>query len=126
MSPDGSIGNKEMNACVDINDLIAEPPHIRQERQRLAEMMGCVTEEQVSILAGVELSTVRAWRNRRTGPQHIPFGNARLYPVELLKAFLTSLATSIDCQTSPEPIQAISTGRRKPARENRKRFVDMI
>ena len=117
-----------MNACVGISDLGEEPVHVKQERQRLAEMMGCVTEEQVSILAGVELSTVRAWRNRRTDPQHIPFGNARLYPMELLKAFLVSLATSNDSQTSaePGPPSTVITGRRKSIGKNRRQFVDMV
>lgn len=127
MPPDESSRQSEMNACVDFDQLIVDQPQAQAERQRLAEMVGCFTEEQVALLANVDVSTVRNWRLRKKGPESRPFGRSRLYPVSLLKQFLSSIADAISDESTTEPTPAtFAKSRVKAIKEDRRHFVDSI
>lgn len=116
-----------MNACVDFEQLIVDQPRAQAERQRMAEMLGCFTEEQVALLAEVDVSTVRNWRLRKKGPESLAFGRSRLYPVSLLKQFLSSIADAVSDEPSAEPSPAALPKRRvKSVKEDRRHFVDAI
>ena len=116
-----------MNACVDFDQLIVDQPRAQVERQRLAEMLGCFTEEQVALLADVDVSTVRNWRLRKKGPESRAFGRSRLYPVSLLKQFLSGIADAVSDEPSAEPGPAALPARRvKSVKEDRRHFVDAI
>ncbi len=116
-----------MNACVDFEQLIVDQPQAQTERQRLAEMLGCLTEEQVALLADVDVSTVRNWRLRKKGPESRSFGRSRLYPVSLLKQFLSGIADTVRDEPSAEPSPAALPKRRvKTIEEGRRHFVDSI
>lgn len=114
-----------MNACVDIDQLIVDPSHGQAERQRLAEMLGCLTEEQVALLADVDVSTVRNWRVRKTGPECRSLGRSRLYPISLLKDFLAGMGV-VSEQAAPEPNQAIAKTRVRSIKPDRRNFVNAI
>ncbi len=116
-----------MNACVDIDRLIVDHPPAEAERQRLAEMLGCLTEEQVALLADVDVSTVRNWRVRKTGPESRSFGRSRLYPLASLKEFVSGVAPGIAQEIAPEPSPAATRGGSKKATGNaRRHFVDLV
>ena len=116
-----------MNACVDFDQLIVDQPRAQVERQRLAEMLGCFTEEQVALLADVDVSTVRNWRLRKKGPESRAFGRSRLYPVSLLKQFLSGIADAVSDEPSAEPSPAaLSKSRVKAVKEGRRHFIDSI
>lgn len=116
-----------MNACVDLDRLIVEQPQAQAERQRLAEMLGCLTEEQVALLADVDVSTVRNWRVRKTGPESRSFGRSRLYPLTSLKEFLSGVNAGIAQEIPAEPSPAAARGGAKKAAGNgRRHFVDLV
>ena len=71
-------------------------PDVRE----LARSLDCLTESDLNALSGTKPSTTEAWRKRGTGPAHIRFGNAILYPREALAAFLRGKART---RTSVEP-----------------------
>ena len=54
----------------------------------LAATVGCLSEEQVSYLAGVKGTTLLAWRKRGIGPAWTRLGNQVLYPKAALSEFL--------------------------------------
>jgi hypothetical protein len=114
-----------MNACVDIDQLIVDQTQSQAERQRLAEMLGCLTEEQVALLADVDVSTVRNWRVRKTGPESRAFGRSRLYPLSLLKDFLAGIGV-VSEQAAAEPSQAAPRSRVKSVKPGRRNFVNAI
>lgn len=50
-----------------------------------------INEDDLAVLAQVELQTVRYWRTRRTGPRYFNAGNACLYfKKDVIDWFLTS------------------------------------
>lgn len=61
-----------------------DPAAVRE----LARSLGCITEPELCALAEVLPSTAEAWRKRGTGPEHIVFGRAILYPRAALAEFL--------------------------------------
>lgn len=67
---------------------------MNQEEQlsTLAHMMKCITEEELAILTGNKVSTLKAWRNRGTGPIYARFGNNFLYRVEDVKTYIDLIA----------------------------------
>lgn len=62
-----------------------------QRLQTLADSLDCVTEEDLSLLAGAKLSTLEAWRKRGQGPAYVRMGNRVLYPRKAVAAHLASL-----------------------------------
>ena len=54
------------------------PPSTRTENE-LKVSFEVINEDDLAVLAQVELQTVRHWRTRRTGPKHFNAGNACLY-----------------------------------------------
>ena len=46
----------------------------------LAESLGCLTEEDLCILADVTPCTAEAWRKRGKGPAYVLIGKRYLYP----------------------------------------------
>ncbi|MEA3301712.1 MAG: hypothetical protein U9Q75_00420, partial [Pseudomonadota bacterium] len=50
-----------------------------------------INEDDLAVLAQVELQTVRHWRTRRTGPKYFNAGNACLYfKKDVIEWFLTA------------------------------------
>lgn len=64
---------------------------VEQERRRIAQEMGFMTEEMVVSLTKATSKTVEDWRKRGNGPAHIRFGNAYFYEVSDVKDFMKSL-----------------------------------
>ncbi|MDO9419955.1 MAG: hypothetical protein Q7T66_04755 [Herminiimonas sp.] len=60
-------------------------------QQQLLQLLGFVSEADVAALSGVELSTLKKWRNTGTGPTYAYWGNEFFYPIDGLKTYLTSL-----------------------------------
>lgn len=54
----------------------------------LAESLGCLSEEDFCLLAGIEPGTAQSWRKRGTGPSYILLGNRFLYPRSAVAEFL--------------------------------------
>lgn len=54
----------------------------------LAAAVDCLTETQVSTLAGVKVTTLEQWRKRGIGPAYARFGTSFLYPRQPLAEFL--------------------------------------
>jgi hypothetical protein len=61
------------------------------EGRALARSLDCLTEEELSVLAKAEPSTVEAWRKRGKGPDYILFGNRFLYPRKSVSEHLQTL-----------------------------------
>lgn len=76
-----------MSAALELNLI----DHVEQERRRIAESMGFLTEEQVTNLTKTTCKTVEDWRKRGNGPTHIRFGNAYFYEVTDVLAYMKSL-----------------------------------
>lgn len=62
-----------------------------QRLQILADRLDCVTEDDLSLLAGAKLSTLEAWRKRGLGPAYVRMGNRVLYPRKAVADHLESL-----------------------------------
>ncbi|WP_430421856.1 helix-turn-helix transcriptional regulator [Methylibium petroleiphilum] len=60
----------------------------------LADKIDCLTEEDVALLGGVEVDTVKAWRHRGTGPTYIKCGLRALYPVKAFSEWLGGRAVA--------------------------------
>lgn len=60
------------------------------ERRRIAEKLGYLTEDQVASLAKAKPATVEDWRKRGRGPVYTVFGNAFLYELDDVLAFIKS------------------------------------
>jgi hypothetical protein len=64
------------------------------DRELIRELAGSVdflAEEDVALLAAVQLSTVEAWRKRGLGPPVVRMGNRYLYPRDGVAKYLRSL-----------------------------------
>lgn len=59
-------------------------------RRELARELGFMTEEQLSVLAGVKVSTVEDWRKRAKGPNFIRFGSSFYYAFSDVKEYMQS------------------------------------
>ena len=57
----------------------------------LARLVGCIDENEFAALAGVKLSTLKAWRKRGTGPNYALLGNSYLYPIPEVGSHLLTL-----------------------------------
>lgn len=64
---------------------------VEQERRRIADKLGFMTEETLVSLAKVQPSTVEDWRKRGTGPAPIRMGSAYFYEFSDVMAFMKSL-----------------------------------
>ena len=64
---------------------------VEQERRRLADKLGFMTEESLVSLAKVQPSTVEDWRKRGTGPAPVRMGTAYFYEFSDVMAFMKSL-----------------------------------
>lgn len=60
--------------------------------RQLARELGCFTESEIAALAKVEISTLRNWRSRRSGPPFTTLGNVTLYPIEGSREWITKNA----------------------------------
>ena len=54
----------------------------------LAASLDCLTEGELQLLAGVQITTLEAWRKRGVGPQYVRLGTRYLYPREQVRAFI--------------------------------------
>ena len=62
-----------------------------QTEQSLKVFFEVINEDDLAVLAQVELQTVRHWRTRRTGPKYFNAGNACLYfKKDVIEWFLTA------------------------------------
>lgn len=57
-------------------------------QQALAERLDCATEDDLAVLANVQLATVIDWRRRGEGPPYVKLGNVILYPHIYLAEYL--------------------------------------
>ena len=64
---------------------------VEQERRRIANEMGFMTEEMVISLTKATSKSVEDWRKRGNGPAHIRFGNAYFYEVSDVRDYMKSL-----------------------------------
>lgn len=56
----------------------------------LADALGCMTEQELILLAQITPTTAESWRKRGAGPGYVIFGNRVLYPRESVREFLAS------------------------------------
>jgi hypothetical protein len=63
-------------------------PNPQGRVQELAERLDCVIEEDLALLADVDVATVRAWRHRGKGPKFYKLGSRALYPTTGLAEWL--------------------------------------
>ena len=62
-----------------------------QTEESLKVFFEVINEDDLAVLAQVELQTVRHWRTRRTGPKYFSAGNACLYfKKDVIEWFLTA------------------------------------
>lgn len=69
---------------------------------QLAHMVNCLSEDDLATLAGVQRSTLAAWRKRGQGPEYILLGCNYLYPIPSIQSHLKTLVRSrtiIDAKT---------------------------
>lgn len=64
---------------------------VEQERRRIADKLGYMTEETLISLAKVKPSTVEDWRKRGTGPAPVRLGSAYFYEFSDVIDFMKSL-----------------------------------
>ena len=63
--------------------------------QALADSLGCLTEEDFTLLADITQSTAEAWRKRHKGPAFIRLGNQVLYPLKNVADHLATLTRPV-------------------------------
>jgi Helix-turn-helix domain len=56
----------------------------------LRDRLGLLTEDDIAVIAGVEVKTVRQWRSERTGPPFTKIGRRPLYRVDALQRWLAA------------------------------------
>lgn len=69
---------------------------VEQERRRIADKLGFMTEETLVSLAKVQPSTVEDWRKRGKGPAPVRFGSAYFYEFADVMDFMKSLKKERD------------------------------
>lgn len=58
----------------------------------LARLIGCFSEDELLELTGVTPGTLKAWRNRGTGPNHVLFGKNYLYRIADVEEYILSIS----------------------------------
>ena len=76
------------------------------ERLRaIADDLECLTEDDLTLLAGVTPGTAEAWRKRRQGPAYIRIGNRVLYPKSAVAEYLATLSAA---RSHPSVLKGLS------------------
>ncbi|WP_323142799.1 hypothetical protein [Massilia phyllosphaerae] len=57
----------------------------------LARLVNCLDEQSVAKLAGVQVSTLDAWRKRGKGPEYVLLGRNYLYPIAGVQSHISSI-----------------------------------
>ena len=68
------------------------PPLDTSARADLARAVGCITEQEFCELLKIAQPTAETWRKRGKGPSFVRAGNAVLYPVDSVAAFIKAKA----------------------------------
>ncbi|WP_131189355.1 helix-turn-helix transcriptional regulator [Stutzerimonas kirkiae] len=64
------------------------------KQQEIARSLGFLTDTELALLAGVQETTLEAWRKRNTGPSYVYFGNQHLYPLDSVREYLAQRVRS--------------------------------
>lgn len=71
-----------------------DPDYVREAmRSELASRLECFTAEEVALLARVQVGSALQWNSTGSGPRSVRLGDARLFPIEGVRAFLTRQLT---------------------------------
>ena len=57
----------------------------------LARLVNCLDEQSVAKLAGVQTSTLDAWRKRGKGPEYVLLGRNYLYPIAAVQSHIAGI-----------------------------------
>lgn len=60
-------------------------------RRELAHKIGCITVDELAILANAKHSTIEAWAKRGRGPAYAILGNTKLIPLSSLESHVAGL-----------------------------------
>jgi len=69
----------------------AAPTEAESLRRELAHKIGCITADELAILAAAKDSTIIAWAKRGIGPPYAILGNTKLIPIGGLAEHVQSL-----------------------------------
>jgi hypothetical protein len=64
------------------------------KQQEIARSLGFLTGAELALLAGVQETTLEAWRKRSIGPNYVHFGNQPLYPLDAVREYLSARVRS--------------------------------